>query len=460
MSPPDPEEAVAAGERTEGQHEDSSVLADLALRGILAGPGAVIYVKDRQSRFLLVSEATAAKHGMSQEQMVGLTDGDLFDDAHASFALAEEEDIMSTGVPTAYKEVHETWPDRPDSWALTTKRPLRDAGGAIVGIVGISQDVTHRVLAEWRAARALSDLAAAERRLRSVLDGSPDAICRHDLDLRLTYVNPAAEELLGLPSDALLGHDLLEVTVDGEVARAWQEALADVLATGDSRQVELRTADEGRWYQCRLAPERDGDGAVVSVLSSTRDVTALKLAEQVMARRALTDAVTGLGNRALVLDRLAHALTRLARRPGHVGLLFVDLDHFKQVNDTRGHHVGDAVLVEVARRLEALARREDTVARLGGDEFVVLCEQVGGASDVAAVAARVVGALGEPVAVDGLEVQLSASVGAVVTADPSADVGELLRDADAAMYVAKREGRNGFRLGGDPSVLRAPSGGS
>ena len=439
MSPPDPEEAVAAGERTEGQHEDSSVLADLALRGILAGPGAVIYVKDRQSRFLLVSEATAAKHGMSQEQMVGLTDGDLFDDAHASFALAEEEDIMSTGVPTAYKEVHETWPDRPDSWALTTKRPLRDAGGAIVGIVGISQDVTHRVLAEWRAARALSDLAAAERRLRSVLDGSPDAICRHDLDLRLTYVNPAAEELLGLPSDALLGHDLLEVTVDGEVARAWQEALADVLATADSRQVELRT---------------------VSVLSSTRDVTALKLAEQVMARRALTDAVTGLGNRALVLDRLAHALTRLARRPGHVGLLFVDLDHFKQVNDTRGHHVGDAVLVEVARRLEALARREDTVARLGGDEFVVLCEQVGGASDVAAVAARVVGALGEPVAVDGLEVQLSASVGAVVTADPSADVGELLRDADAAMYVAKREGRNGFRLGGDPSVLRAPSGGS
>ena len=305
--------------------------AERCLASLLSGPDAVIYVKDLASRFVLVSDATAAKHGMSPSQLVGLTDADLFTSEHADFALAEERHIMATGEPTAYKEVHETWPDRPDSWAVTTKRPLYDDDGRIVGLVGISQDITGRILAERAAAAAMEDLRASEARL--------------------------------------------------------------------------------------------------------------KAAQEELARQALTDAVTGLANRVLLTDRLTRAVARQGGDEA-VAVIFVDLDRFKEVNDVHGHHVGDAVLVEVARRLTDAARRGDTVARLGGDEFVVLCEALPGRDVALEVARRFVEAMGAPFDVEGLALSLSASVGVVPVDERSGDVADVLRRADAAMYAAKRSGGN------------------
>ena len=319
---------------------DPAALADPAfaqrcLESLLSGPEAVIYVKDLASRFVLVSDATAAKHGMSPAELVGLTDADLFTSEHADFALAEERHIMTTGEPTAYKEVHETWPDRPDSWAVTTKRPLHDDEGRIVGLVGISQDITGRILAERAAAAAMDDLRASEARL--------------------------------------------------------------------------------------------------------------KAAQEELARQALTDPVTGLANRVLLTERVTRAIARL-RGDETVAVIFVDLDRFKEVNDVHGHHVGDAVLVEVARRLGEAARRGDTVARLGGDEFVVLCEALPDGTVALEVARRFVDALGAPFDVEGGALTLSASVGVVPVDERSGDVAAVLRRADAAMYAAKRSGGNRAHL--------------
>jgi diguanylate cyclase (GGDEF)-like protein len=157
-------------------------------------------------------------------------------------------------------------------------------------------------------------------------------------------------------------------------------------------------------------------------------------------RVALLDPLTGLPNRALILDHLRLALSRSRRRPSNVGVLFVDLDHFKVVNDTMGHEAGDAVLVATGERLQAALRPPDTVGRLGGDEFVVICEDVGGAAEVLTVAERLAASLERSVHVAGRDVPIRASIGATLSTSDTTEPAALLTEADGAMFWAKRSG--------------------
>jgi diguanylate cyclase (GGDEF)-like protein len=173
--------------------------------------------------------------------------------------------------------------------------------------------------------------------------------------------------------------------------------------------------------------------------------------------RALHDPLTGLSNRALLIDRLTQAMARTRRRPGTVAVLLLDLDRFKLVNDSLGHAAGDALLVETARRLEGAVRSTDLVARLGGDEFVVLAEDIAGDDDAVALAARLRATVAAPLVLpDGERVVVTASVGIAVAGDSACgSPAELLWDADAAMYRAKDKGRNCTHLFQDG--LRAPA---
>ena len=163
------------------------------------------------------------------------------------------------------------------------------------------------------------------------------------------------------------------------------------------------------------------------------------LASSVLAlrRSARTDVLTGLPNRGLFLDRLAHALDRLQRHPDAVSVMFLDIDNFKGINDSYGHDFGDAVLVELSERLKAAIRVPDTLARFGGDEFVALCEDLAGADDAAIVAAHMIAAVDREWNIDGQVIPVSISIGIAMTDSPDAEPAVLLRDADAAMYRAK-----------------------
>ncbi len=427
------------------------------IRNLLDASDEVIYFKDLRSRFLRVSLGMCKQHGMSQKALCGLTDFDLFSGDHAAAALADEREIIRTGVPILNKEECESFPDRPVRWVSTSKFPLRDGEGNIVGTFGISHDITRRVLAEQEMVRlaeasagASGRLARIEAQLRSVLNGSADAIAQYAPDLRYRYINPAGERLRGRPLRELVGRTDREIGPDHEAADSWEAALRQVLRTGQRCEHEFSMqhpdGSEG-WFHTTLSPETDESGEVVGVLTSTRDVTASKLAERALAHQAMHDPVTGLANRYLLMDRLGQALLRLDRMPGRVVLIFVDLDQFKAVNDAYGHDVGDELLVQLAGRLRGLGRREDTVARLGGDEFVVLCENIQGEASVREIAARMVGALAEPFSVGGgLQIRLSASIGVAVARDPATRATDLLRDADTAMYRVKQQGRNGFHV--------------
>jgi len=429
---------------------------EVCIRNLLDGSNEVIYFKDLQSTFIRVSLGYGQLHRMTKDKIRGLTDFDLFDRAHAEEAYADEQRIIATGEPMLNHEEREQWHDRPDSWVASSKFPLREVDGTIIGTFGISRDVTQRVLLEQEMVRiakaseeANAELSRVESQLRAVLNGSTDAIAQYDRELRYRYINPAGERLRGVPLADLVGRTDRESAMADPPAEVWEAALQRVLDTGEPGEFEYSTIGPGGeegWFHTTLSPENGADGAAIGVLTSTRDITANKAAERALAHQAMHDSLTGLPNRYLLMDRLSRALVRMERAPGRVVLYFVDIDHFKSINDTYGHDAGDRVLVELARRLSGVARREDTVARLGGDEFVVLCDRITTDEHVRVVAGRLVRTLAEPFQDGDARVQLSASVGAAVADDTTVSAAELLRNADAAMYRVKQGGRNHFHV--------------
>jgi diguanylate cyclase (GGDEF)-like protein/PAS domain S-box-containing protein len=237
-------------------------------------------------------------------------------------------------------------------------------------------------------------------------------------------------------------------------AQASREEEQHVIASGNAVVAKVqRQSYDGRdsaWVSTTRVPLRSRDGRVIGTFGTTRDVTADVEVQDALAYRALHDPLTGLVNRVGLMDRLSQALVALQRRPGWVGVLFIDLDGFKQINDTLGHEAGDDVLVQVGRRLTESARKTDTVARLGGDELVVLCGELRESDCLGAIAQRALRALRPPLSGPPAALPFGASIGAACTTDPELAPTELLHRADLAMYDAKRNGGNGYAVY-DPS---------
>ncbi|MBS3939380.1 MAG: diguanylate cyclase [Actinobacteria bacterium] len=299
-------------------------------------------------------------------------------------------------------------------------------------------------LAEERA-RLQRTLAEREARLSSIIEHSSDVIALLDPDSRFTMVNRSAEIRFGHKVEDLLGRSVFSLVHPDDrdaVTEAMRGVLDDDVVTpeqfsGVHIACRMRTAD-GEWrdVESRLTTRESG-GYVLNA----RDVTERKALEAEIVHRAFHDPLTDLANRALFFDRLEHAIDRERRNGGSVAVLMIDLDDFKPVNDTYGHAVGDAVLVEVAARLRAAVRDGDTPARLGGDEFAVLVESDAGGSDLEAFAGRLHARLRAPVALGGQLLPISVSIGAAA-ALPGETHEHLMRRADDALYTVKFGGKN------------------
>lgn len=268
--------------------------------------------------------------------------------------------------------------------------------------------------------------------------------------LPITYVSPGFETLTGYAADEVLGRNCKLLQGPDTDPRS-AAALAEAVREGREAYVTLlnyRADGSPFWNAVSIAPERDADGDVVRYLGVQRDVTAQMRADARIHRLAYFDTVTGLANRAALHDELRSALHRARVHDRELAVLFVDLDDFKRVNDRHGHHVGDALLRAVADRLRSVVRPSDLLARAGGDEFALLVKDV--PRDATAVglelAGRVVAALREPLPLDGHPLEVRASVGVSTYPHDASSAEDLLRHADAAMYVAKGGGKDGFHL--------------
>jgi len=325
--------------------------------------------------------------------------------------------------------------------------------------LSLTREIEERHLAE----RLLKE---SEQRFMDILNFLPDATFVIDREGRVIAWNRAIVEITGVGAEQMVGHDgyayavpfygeprpvLIDMVLDADAHSADLERLyPDAVRVGDTLRAELALHNL-RGSPVHLStiatPLFNAEGEIIGAIESIRDVTERVKTQKKLSHHALHDTLTGLANRALFGNRLEHALKRSLRSPEHrLAILLLDLDRFKRINDTLGHLVGDALLTTVARRLEAMVRDVDTVARLGGDEFVVLLDGIAAPRDAIHIAGRILEDVRHPVQVGGREIHTSASIGIVFSAGEYANIDDLLRDADIAMYRAKDLGRGRYKV--------------
>lgn len=307
-----------------------------------------------------------------------------------------------------------------------------------------NRDLQTAVEVALLRARMERRLRESERRFRQMAETVEEVFWLRDPGCEeMLYVSPAFETIWGRPCQAVY-----------EDPRSWIEAIHPE----DRGRIETRIVDpetskfeeeyrvvrpdgEERWVHDQGVPVFDDDGDVYRMAGVTRDITERKRFEEQLQHRALHDYLTGLPNRALFRDRLEHAVERTERKGENLAVVFLDLKRFKVVNDSLGHDAGDHVLKEVARRLEAVVRGQDTVARIGGDEFTILLEDVETAPDAGEVADRLVSVFQQPVSLETQDIPIDASIGIAMLGEgeaPPPGSSDLIRWADAAMYRSKK----------------------
>ena len=338
-------------------------------------------------------------------------------------------------------------------WISLSGAPIFDAKGRFAGYRGVGRNIDARM-------KAQQEVQAARNRLQAILEAIPDPLFEITADGRYVYVSSNDPGLLAVAPEQLLGRQLDEVLAP-EAAAVVREAIAEARAHGASagRQYPLMLPDGQHWFELSVARKPVQMGEAERFVMLAHDVTGRRRAEAEIERLAFHDVLTGLPNRRLLLDRLAMAITSTVRAGKHGALLFIDLDNFKDLNDTLGHDRGDELLQQVAQRLQSALRSADTVARLGGDEFVLMLEGLHAdmslaASEAEGIARKILGLLNQPYLLAGREHNSSPSIGVALFGQADDTVDELLKRADLAMYRAKIEGRNTLRFF-DPQMQAA-----
>ncbi len=292
-----------------------------------------------------------------------------------------------------------------------------------------------------RIRRHVNELAQARADLASIIDAAPVAVLTADRDGRILSTNRSAEATFE-PADGVLEGRVLSECFVPDPGTDPEVMCARAVAGEPTSVVDLvgRRGAEGRFKAHVSVSSAQGAGGEVAVVV-TNDVTEREAFQTELAHQAMHDALTGLPNRVLLLDSIGNALARGRRRGGLLGVLFLDLDRFKLINDSLGHGAGDDLLKEVARRVSGAMRSYDRLSRFGGDEFVILSEDLASERDAVALAERIAAVLEAPFDLDGQVAHVAASIGIATARHGQGDAESLIRDADAAMYRAKESGR-------------------
>lgn len=305
-----------------------------------------------------------------------------------------------------------------------------------------------------REARELLQRQRAEEQLRraaAAFDNMTEAIVIAGGDRRITAVNHSFTWLTGYAAEEIQGLDFERLLSEMSDAATYQDMWAKLESAGRWRGETRKRRKDGETFPAweSISVVRNPEGRITGYVCVFSDITVIKRAEEHLRYLAHHDVLTGLPNRLAFAARLDNALARAKRHNHRVALLYLDLDRFKQINDTLGHEYGDRLLQVVAARVRNCVRAEDTVARLGGDEFVVILAEIAHPQDAAKLARKIGDSINQPIRLDGQEIVASASIGISVYPDDAATAETLIKAADAAMYVVKQQGRNAYRFYAD-----------
>jgi diguanylate cyclase (GGDEF)-like protein len=326
-----------------------------------------------------------------------------------------------------------------------TTIPLFDERGRISHLLSIAEDITEMLSQQKALRQSLEELGHSERRLRLITDNVPVAITYIDRDMVYRFANATMQDWIAGGVVGVQGRRVAEVLPALEFSER-RDYMNEALG---GRRVEFDrtpTGDQPRYLHTTYLPDIGDDGQVLGIYTLAADVSVHKRNELSLQKLARFDHLTGLPNRGQLHETLEAMLTRSRRTGTAIAVLFLDIDHFKSINDTLGHARGDEVLKEFARRLQDGVRATDTVARLAGDEFVILLEGLRCLSDADLVAEKILRNVNRPWEFDGAMLGVTTSVGVVCDRSHAHSGDDLIAIADEMLYASKSAGRNTFRV--------------
>ncbi|SES89966.1 PAS domain S-box-containing protein/diguanylate cyclase (GGDEF) domain-containing protein [Nitrosomonas marina] len=397
-----------------------------------------IFWKDLESRFLGCNRAFAQDAGENcPEKMIGKKDSQLNWREQATRYCNDDQQVIRTGVPKLDYEEPQTTPNGDTIWVRTSKVPLRNADDEIIGVLGVYQDITKQKENEDYMAMAAT-----------IYKFCNEAIMVTDENNFIKAINPAFTRITGYEPGDVIGKNP-RIFQSGRHNNSFYKKMWQKLQTEGHWQGEIWDRHKNghvhaKWLNISVI--LNTDNSVYCYVGQFSDITEKKKQDELLFKQANYDLLTGLPNRNFFKDRLTREIKKSQRNDQQMSLLFLDLDRFKDINDTLGHDKGDKLLREVALRLTSCVRKTDTIARLGGDEFAIILPEIDDKSRIEAIARNIINKLSIPFKLDKKQANyyISTSIGIAIYPDDGIDMKALMKHADQAMYAAKLAGRNRF----------------
>src|SRR5664280_846015 len=426
------------------QAEETLQNERLLLRTLIDNISDSIYSKDLACRKTLANLTEVRYMGAKSEaDVLGKDVFGLYPKELAEKFFADDQLVMQTGEPVLNREEYILDEKQQKRWLLTSKLPLRNQEGRIIGLVGIGRDITERKQAqeETQRERAFFD---------QLVETAPEGIAIADPQGRVMRVNAEFVRMFGYGVDEVVGQyldDLVAPPARQEEAKALTRS---TIQGGKNLLETVRRRKDGTLVDVSLI----GASILVAgkqeaVYAIYRDITERKQAEQKLEEMATHDFLTGLPNRALLLDRFTIAAALARRNRSSLAVISLDLDKFKSINDTLGHDAGDHVLKAIGIRLTRIVRASDTFARVGGDEFISVRLGTSRIEDASVMAQKILDSFREPVSIGEHQLHLSTSIGIAIYPDDGEDLETLTKKSDAAMYYSKDHGGNQLKFYSD-----------
>ena len=396
-----------------------------------------IWEVDAQGIYTFIDGNVKNSIGYEAEELIGKSPFEFMPEEEAARVGALFAEIVSKQLPIEDLENWNITKDGRHICLLTNGVPILDGQGNLLGYRGVDKDITDRKLADETL-----------QRFKKIIDSANEAIVVTDIKGVIIDINPAYETITGYSRDELIGSTPGKLKSDRH-DKAFYETMWQAIDSDGSWQGEIWDRRKNgetfpKWLSINTLYDSNGEpGSYVGLFS---DISDKKKAEEKLVNLAYYDPLTKLPNRSHFHERLIADLADASRRKEKLALLYIDLDHFKYVNDTFGHASGDALLVTVARRLSQRLREKDTIARLGGDEFAVILTGIDSSDTIPALARKLSDAINEPILIQGQEIQVGASIGISLFPDDTTDDETLVQNADAAMYHAKKKTRSDFQF--------------
>lgn len=407
------------------------------LRSIIDNSPVRIFWKDKTFRYLGCNKIFAQDAGFENpNELIGKTDDDLVWKEQAHLYREDDQSVMELGRDKLFFEEPQTTPTGKHIWLSTSKVPLRDAQGGVIGLLGIYEDITKRKITEEQLLK-----------LSQAIEQNSSAVMITDVEGTIEYVNAAFTSTTGYTPQEAIGQNPRFLGSLNTPTYLYND-LWNHLIKGEPWSGEFinRHKNGEEYFQSIVAtPIVDKNGKITNYMAVGEDITNRKKSEEQIHFLANYDPLTGLPNRRQMEDHFNYISSIARRNEQPFALMYLDLDHFKDINDSLGHNVGDELLINLSQRLKSILREEDTISRQGGDEFVLLLPGAD-ASAASVIAHKLLENVHQPILLREYELSVTFSIGIALYPSDGDSLEILSKNADAAMYRAKMEGRNSYRF--------------